>query len=240
MSFEKISKPEQDLKTPLRYRFLNAINSLLKPIDKKIAQDRAEDLVEGSGIVKHLEENGIYLDIGTGPGHILEKLLSKTANKNVKIIGLDPFAKPFAAVRERLEGGERHLFVRGAGQQLPIKEKSLNGAILYFVAHHLPTEDREMLFDEIDVILKDGGKIFLIEDTPGDVEERERVEKWDKRLNFESGPEEHAYLSDAEWKTFFERRGYDLVDETHFADESRKEEEGTIPHSSYVLRRREV
>lgn len=235
MKFETPPKPTQNLETPFKYRVLNALNILLKPIDKKIGQERAESLIERSEILDHLEDNGTYLDIGTGPGHILEKLLEKAQRKNIKMIGLDPFVKPFEAVRKRLKGKEGQLFVKGAGQQLPIKEKSLNGAILFFVTHHMPAEDLEQLFAEIERTIKDDGKIFLIEDTPKDAEERERVEKWDRRLNVESATAEHSYSSDTDWKQFFEQYNYELVHEAHFTDESKKKKEGIIPHSSYVL-----
>lgn len=235
MKFE--TPPSQNLETPLKYKVLNALNVLLKPFDKQIGQKRAEDLIARSEILDYFEENGVYLDIGTGPGHIMEQMLKQNKEKNVKMLGLDPFVKPFEAVRERLdqEPDLKHLFVKGAGQQLPIKEKSLNGAILFFAIHHIPPEDREQLFAEIERIIKDDGEIFLIEDTPQTQEEAERVARWDRRLNVEPSDEEHSYFSDDDWKQFFKQHGYELVHEAHFTDESKKKKEGVIPHSSYVL-----
>ena len=238
----KIQTPEvpastQKMRTPLRYQLLNMLGRVKKlPVVEQAAVQRAVDLVERSEITDYFKDRGVYLDLGTGPGHIMEELLKETG-KDVKIMALDPWAKPFRSVQDRLADSgndNRSMFVRGAGQQLPIVDHSLDGVSLYFITHHLPEADRAQLWNEVDRVLKDDGNIFLIEDTPRDEAEAKIVAEWDRKVNYEQNKDEGAFRSDAGWKDLFAARGYELVHEAHFADEDRGNE---VPHSSYVLRR---
>lgn len=227
---------EQNLETPLRYKFLNALNGLLRPVDKLIGQDRAEDLLKKSEFSNFFKEGGKYLDIGTGPGHVLEKMLAKTKKMKTTFLGLDAWAKPFNAVRDRLGKDEdnEHLFMKGAGQQLPIKPKSLDGALMFFTMQQIPEADQKMVIEEIRQALKDDGNIFLMDDTPKNEIEEEQVKKWQSATNYKgikSIDEEQitALKSPEKWEEFFEANNLEIVHEAHPTS-------GKIPHSAYVLR----
>lgn len=227
--------PKQNLETPLRYKLLNELNGLLRPLDKTIGQDRAEDLLKKSGFSEYFKEGGKYLDIGTGPGHILEKMLAKTKDMNTKFFGLDAWAKPFNAVRDRLDQGEgNEHFLKAAGQQLPIKPKSLDGALMFFAMQQIPEADQKMVINEIRQMLKDDGNIFLMDDTPKNKTEIEEVSKWQKLTNYKwfKGKKEEqitSLKSPEQWEQFFEDNDLEVINETHPSS-------GKIPHSAYVLK----
>ena len=233
-SFKESSKFED-----LKIKVLNALSEF--GIVDKFLQQRAIDIIEKTKIREHIKPDGVYLDIGTGLGHIVEKIVKEEDGKSVKFLALDPTWKPLKKVRKRIERDMegRALFIKATGDELPVEEKSVDGVTLFFVTHHLPPEIRDRIFEETERVLKKDGLIFLVEDTPDDEEEKERNAKWDRRLNFESKDEKHYYQSNEEWQKFFEENNYEIIDQAYFEDMSPKKDEGLIRHRSYVLKRKE-
>ena len=227
----------------LKVRILNWLADLGPMVDR-ISEKRAEDVIEKSKVREYLKDGGVYLDIGTGIGHIVEHLVREDDKKDVKFLALDPLWKPLGRVRERVKtqaektgDAEHTLFMKAVGEDLPVKDKSLDGVSLFFVEHHVPPQYEQQIFAEVRRVLKDEGMLFFIEDTPKDDEAKERNGKWCKRLNFESSKEPHFYRSRDEWKAFAKEEGFELVDEVDFSSTGRKSE-GTIEHTSFILRKK--
>jgi len=209
-------------------------------IPDKIAVKRAKDLIEQCKTGKYLEQDGKYLDIGTGLGHIVEEVVNEDEGKNVTFLALDPTWKPLKRLKKRCKKNyaDKALFMKAEGEHLPIKPHSLDGVSLFFVMHHIPPEDQEKIMEEIKLSIKDDGMLFFTEDVPENEEEAERNATWDRRLNFEPKDEKHYYKNNQQWLEFFDRHGFELVENIYWDEESPKKKEGIIRHRSYVLKRK--
>jgi ubiquinone/menaquinone biosynthesis C-methylase UbiE len=227
--------PTYHEKGSLRLKILNALAEL--GIVDRIAQKRAIDIVEKSKVREHLKPGGVYLDIGTAIGHIVERIVKEEESKDVKFLAVEPIWKPLKKVRERLKETGKVGFAKAVGEALPVKDKSVDGISLFVVLHHVNPEIREKIFQEVDRVMKDDGLLFLVEDTPDNEEEKARNSKWDQRINFEPKNTKHYYLSDAEWIKFLDEHGWELVDYSYF-EEDPPPREGLMRHGSYILRRK--
>lgn len=69
-------------KPSLRTRILNILAEV--GLFDKMMQKRAIDTIERSKIMNHLKQGGVYLDIGTGLGHIVERIVKEDENKDIK------------------------------------------------------------------------------------------------------------------------------------------------------------
>lgn len=227
------------IKPSTRQKILKILldSPIINSVVDKIGKERAVDLVEKTKIREHIKEGGKYLDIGTGLGHIIEEVANKEDEKNAKFLTVESIWDPTKKVQERAKEKNSILFMKGRGEELPIKDKTLDGVSLFFVLHHMPPEGQEQIFNEIERVLKDDGLLFLTEDTPESEQEQEGNANWDRRLNFEPKTEKHYYKNNQEWLDFLENKGYELIDESYFEDHSPKKNEGTIKHRSYILKR---
>ncbi len=217
----------------LKIRFLNVCASL-NAVDK-ILRNRATVLVEQTGIMKYLKKNCVYLDIGTGLGHIAEQIVEQ---KDVKLFATEPTWKPLRKLKKRLKQKNKNVyFMKNGGERVPINSNSIDGVFLYYVLHHIPYDVQKKIINEINRILKMGGMLFLIEDIPSNSEEYERIVRWDSRLNYENANENHYYRNDDDWIEFLKKHALRVVENIYFEDISPKKDEGIIPHRCYVLER---
>jgi ubiquinone/menaquinone biosynthesis C-methylase UbiE len=220
--------------------FQKILNKLAEiPIADRLGVKRAVTLVEKSQIEKHLKNGGVYLDIGSGLGHIVEEMVKEKGEKKISMLAIEPTWEPLRRVHTRVkkESDNRALFAKGEALHLPVKDNSLDGVSIFFVLHHMPQEALEGVFAEVKRVLKEDGKIFLVEDTPKNEDEYARNEKWDRRLNFEGKGEEHYYKSPAEWVEFLTQNGFELVEQVDFSSQSSKKDEGKINHTNFILRK---
>ena len=189
-----------------------------------------------------MKEGGVYLDVGTALGHIVEEIVKQEEDKNIKFLACDPIWTPQERLLERVKEKGSVNFLKAEGSFLPLKDRSVDGASLFWVLHHVEPKENKSIFNEIDRVLKDDGYLFLIEDTPRDSEEAGRVEQWDRRVNFEPRNEKHYYKSPEQWREFLQDKGWDVVEEIFFEDvyakEFAKREEGVIPHTSFIVKRK--
>lgn len=234
MSEKPNFEPTYHERGSLRIRIINALQEL--GIVDHFLQERAINIVEKSKIRDHLKQGGIYLDIGTAVGHIVEQIVKEEEDKDVKFLAVEPVWKPLKKVQERLKKGGKVGFAEAVGEALPVKDKSVDGVSLFLVLHHVNPDLREKIFQEIDRVLKDNGLLFLVEDTPDNAEEKEQNEKWDRRINLEPKNTKHYYLSDAEWVKYLDEHGWELIDYAYFDDPTPRE--GLMRHGSYILRRK--
>lgn len=207
---------------------------------ERIGVERAMDLIEKTKISKHLKQDGIYSDIGSGLGHIAEQVINTGYDKNVKLLPFDIEWTPQKKVRKRMgkEGvGDRALFMRADATQQPIADKSLDGTSVFFVFHHANRDIQQKIMNEIRRTVKDDGKLFFVEDVAEDEEEAKRVSVWDARVNAEPKDEPHYYRTREEWVSFMDENGFELIEEADFEDHGKKSE-GTIRHKSYIMQRK--
>ena len=220
-------------KAPLKIRFLNAISEI--PAIDSLFRKRAKIILDKTKITEHINENGVYLDTGTGLGHFFDELSTR---KNIRGIGVDPVFKPLRRVKKRLSKKNTPMtFFKTGGQNVPVHKNVVDGVFLFFVLHHIPYNIQKDIIQEMKRVLKKDGKLFLMEDVPANSHDWERIEKWDARNNFEGDKDDHYYRYDKEWETFFKQNRLTLIDNTPFESESFKKGEGIIPHRCYVLKK---
>lgn len=210
-----------------------------KGIGDRSLQQRAEKIVPQTKILDYLKPGGIYLDVGAGLGHIVEKILKERGQENIKFISLDPIRFPADPVEKRVKHDYpgQALFIKAEAEHLPITPNSIDGISLFFVLHHIPQGEHTAIIEEVRKSLKTGGYLFLVEDTPEGEEEHQRIANWDKRLNLETSNTGHFYRSYQEWVDFLEKNGFKIEDHSSFEDRSSFKNEGVIKHSSLILRK---
>jgi SAM-dependent methyltransferase len=131
----------------------------------------------------------------------------------------------------------RLLFVRGDGTRLPVDDESVDGVSLFFVLHHIPYDGQSRVIDEATRVMKPGGRLFLLEDTPENKIEWEITVRRDRRLNFEGADEEHYYRSGDEWRQMLTEKGLVVEKEVYFEENGRAADNGTTRHRCFILRR---
>jgi len=200
--------------------------------DKKF-QKRAIDLINKTKVLDYTKEGNTYLDIGSGTGHICEQLAKE---KKLKLIALEPKSKPSSQILKRLnDKEEKIIFLKGLGEQLPFKNQRFDGIFLFFVLHHVSSAIESKIFNEIQRVIKPDGLLFIVEDTPENEEERNKNEKWDRRINLEPRNEKHYYKSNIQWLEFFKKNGYSIVEKSYFEGKTFKGY--PIRHWSYILKK---
>lgn len=223
------------MKSSLSVKILSAIAET--SFVDKIAQKRAFEISEKAKIKPYIKSGGTYLDIGTGLGHIIEQLIQQDDKEKITLLALDPIWSPQSKLRNRIANKENinTIFMKGLGQQLPVKDKALDGVFLFFVLHHVNPKEKLKILNEIKRVLKDNGLLFLIEDTPETKGEKNLNKIWDHLTNLELKNELYYYLSNNEWLKFFETNGYNVIAQTHFKSGLPMLGHNIIRHHSYIL-----
>ena len=225
---------QEGMKIPLRYRLLNEfvqrVVGRVPAVEKMAALDRAAHIIKESKALDFIGNSGRVLDVGTGPGHILEKI-SEKVSEEVRVFGFDPWAKPFDSVRKRMGDGSH--FVRAVAQSIPFANDSFDVVTAFFVFHHIPKDEWSKIFDEIKRVAKPGAKLLLVEDTPRDEKESKLMKSWDRRSNVElQGKRSH--MSVDEWKGFVEAMGCKVETVVNFSSHDSMTDKD-IPHSNIVV-----
>ncbi len=131
--------------------------SELSSVDKEL-QKRAEWILQETDIESYLKKGGEYLDVGTGKGHIIQRILEDMDKKNTPIkayYGIDIADKPLKKVqrREKIRKNEINNknsmnFAWAMAENLPITDKSLDGISYIFSIHHMNKEKVDAIFKE--------------------------------------------------------------------------------------------
>jgi len=235
---EKMKGPEDAPKEfGLRERALNRVSEL-GFVDRGL-QRRAEWFIENSHIEDYLVPGGQYLDVGTGKGHIVQRILGdqeESGNPLVAYYGIDVADRPLRKVQAR-EAKRRGVSLRenpnpmnfsfGSADALPFEDGSLDGVSYIFSIHHMSKEMLEKVMAEGKRVIKRDGKIFIAEDLAGTDEQKKVTERADKRINFEVGGE-HNYKGDQEWEKYFNEIGLTVSAKEFFKS-------GVVQHGFYVL-----
>jgi ubiquinone/menaquinone biosynthesis C-methylase UbiE len=97
------------------------------------------------------------LDVGCGPGSVLEQL---AAGFDIEGVGVDASAKMIEVARREAPGIEFHA---GRAEQLPFDDESFDGVVSRMVVHHL---DRRRAFAEMRRVLRPGGRVVITTTDP--------------------------------------------------------------------------
>ena len=125
-----------------------------------------------------LKENDICLDLGTGNGYVAFGVANKFPNS--KIIGIDIVEKVIAnnnqiIMKNKLKNIEFKLY---NGIDIPLTDNSVDYIVTRFALHHFPRISKTI--SELNRILKENGKIFIIDCVPNSEDNEDFINKWMK------------------------------------------------------------
>ena len=222
--------------------------SELSPVDKAL-RSRADWFVKETDIENYLKQGGTYLDVGTGKGHITERIsedMEKRGHKLKGYYGIEVADKPLKKVQRReldrqIQDGEKTNiseknpmgFSWASADALPFADQSMDGVSFIFSVHHMDKGQIDQAINEAKRVLKGDGNIFIAEDLVDSDEQKLITEEIDRKLNWEGKDVEHNYKSDEEWKKYFEENELEIIDEKFFESQSKK---GPIRHGFYALK----
>ncbi len=216
--------------------------SELSPVDKAL-QERALWFINETGIEKYLRKDGQYVDVGTGKGHIAQRILADMEKQGTPLkgyYGVDVADKPLKKVqkREQARRDEENKknpmnFAWATAEALPYRERSLDGVSYVFSIHHMDKERIDAAIGEAKRVIKPDGRIFIAEDLVETEEQRRITEEVDRKLNWEGRDAEHNYKSGEEWEKYFDDMGLEVANRIFFQTQSKK---GPIQHGFYVLK----
>lgn len=228
--------------------------SLLDKIKHKVQEaepiqdwlkNRAEMMVEESGINDAMEDfkdrDSIKIaDIGGGSQHIEDEIIKSNPDENISTVGIDlsDYASDKISGSER---GEKINSIFGKGEQLPIKDKSVEVATSYFTFQELNDEEQKKVLDEMIRIVKDDGKIIIV-DEPSREEDRNNEEIIARAKNiFRNAKVSEYNLHNAQdWRNLFEEKGLKIVDKREFREDGKEvDEKNPAQFFSYILEKAE-
>ncbi len=113
-------------------------------------------------VVDVVETRSSLLDIGTGPGKLIEKLFLE---KQVKCVGTDTSEGMLEEARQKLSGIDCELIKVEAGQSLPFLENTFDYVSFCNVLFNLTKAQCNFLLGEANRVLKRDGKIIVLSPT---------------------------------------------------------------------------
>ena len=106
----------------------------------------------------NLKNNGNILDIGCGTGYFSRLF------KNAKYAGIDS-SKEYVSFANKKYGG--YFFVMDA-TKMNFNEKVFDGVLMVSFLHHLSDNELKKVFSDVRRVLKDNGKLVIIDPVPVD------------------------------------------------------------------------
>ncbi|MFA6096924.1 MAG: class I SAM-dependent methyltransferase [Candidatus Paceibacterota bacterium] len=206
-------------------------------------EKRAENMVKESGVNEVIEgydaEEKIRIaDIGGGTQHIEKEIIKNNPGKNVSTVGIDLKDYASGAISGSGEGKKINT-VFGSGQELPIKEKSVDVATSFFTFQELSHEDQEKMLDEMIRIIKDDGKIIIVDEPPQGMTE-EGIFARAKNILRNVNVSEYNVHSGEEWRDLFEKKGLKIVDKKEFREDGKEvDEKNPAQFFSYIVEKAE-
>ena len=207
-----------------------------RPVDQLLRR-RASAVMAKTGIGRYLTGSQTILDLGSGTGHIAAALMRASAHS--RLILVDPIWRPTKRVIQRLDATERSewTYLRAQAQDLPIGSNSIDLVLAAFVLHHVAWPDQVHILAEVRRILKPGGRLVLIEDTPRTDAEECRTLLADRILNAETTPAVHNYRTAAEWMLRLSEAEFGLESKTQFTGIPPRVVYMPVPHCCFVSKK---
>lgn len=150
--------------------------------------DVVKDIIKQYG----LTANSSVLDVGCAKGFFLHDLYKAIPGVNVLGVDVSKYALDNAhpEVKSRL--------ILGNAKELPFASNAFDLVISINTVHNLDKQDCGKALAEINRVSK--ANAFITVDAYRNVEEKERMEKWNLTAL--------TMMSDVEWKQFFQESGY--------------------------------
>lgn len=232
--------PRSIIKGPIEEmpgRIRNKIDHRLGDSNQNWLEKRAEIMADRSGANEVIENFGSeeirIVDVGGGKGHIMREIIKSNPDKEIKIAEIDLSDYASEKVSESKEG-EKMDSVFGEGENMPIKDKSVEIAAAYFTFQELDNDQQNEILEEIKRVIKDNGRIIIVDEPPQ--EKQKGVVARSKNILRNLKVSKFNLHSDEEWKKFFEENGLEVENFRIFGDDKENEKKQFI---SYVLKKAE-
>ena len=189
-------------------------------------EDRAEMIVERSGVnevVKEMGDDVTVVDVGGGKQHIEREIIETNPDKKIEAVGVDVSDYASKEVGEKVES------VFGAGENLPIKNESVEIATAYFTFQELNDNQQREVLKEMKRIIKEDGRIVITDELP-----QEGVAACAKNILLNLKVSKFNIRSDKEWRKFFKENGLEVESSQIFGEDEENKKEQFI---SYVLKK---
>lgn len=140
----------------------------IKHLEKLDNPQRRRDMPPRETLEKFgLGDEGVFLDIGCGIGYFT--IPAAEMLKKGKAIGIDIMEEMLKHARERAEDIKNIEFRQSREYAFPIKDRSVDYSMLCNVLHEV--EDKVKYLVEIRRVLREDGRLYLIEWDKDDAEE---------------------------------------------------------------------
>ncbi len=113
---------------------------------------------------KDLEKNAVILDLGCGNARNSIAIAKNEKRKNLKFICIDISKNMIKIAMEKVKNENlmhRFAFLIANGENLPIKQGSIDAVLSIAVFHHVNKKEEKKFASEIHRILKKNGKLLL-------------------------------------------------------------------------------
>lgn len=177
--------------------------------------DRLADAL-GSGV------SGRLLDVGCGPGVLAPVLGPRTR----RLVGLDLTAETLRLARER-SGVEHASWVRGVAGRAPFADGTFDAAVVRLALHHF--EDPRAVLREVRRLLRDGGRLVVLDVLTSEVEEIATLHNAIERLR---DPSHASFVSHAAQLETIRSAGFEIADESRWETPRRYAEWAKIINDS--------
>lgn len=179
---------------------------------QKITRKRTETVVDR--VIPFLNNKKNIVDIGSGTGDVA--ILLKSLGKNITSVDVEGFHW-YRSLQPIIYDGVT----------LPFYDKTFDLALLLMVMHHTPNPDR--LFSEASRV---ADEIIVIETSYTTSFHKFFTVLIDSLGNLQIQGFWNSYKTDSEWKDFFDRHGFKVMDSHKYWDKH------VTLHISYYLKRK--
>jgi ubiquinone/menaquinone biosynthesis C-methylase UbiE len=199
-----------------------------------VLRQRARDVLRRSGLSRHLPEAGLFLDLGGGTGHLSEAVLRRMPGR--RCVTVDPAHAPPPRLAARMRNRQFHA-INGDGARLPFADGRFDAAWIGFVLHHIAPDAQARVLAEVARVIRLGGTLVLLEDTPSTPAEHRTTLRADRRLNLEPKSAPHHYRSPDAWRALLPGFGYTIEQEVAFTRLFPPATIRRVWHRAFVCRR---
>lgn len=161
-----------------------------------IGNERAQTLL--SLLSEWLPKAGSVLDVGTGTGH----LASAIRARGLHVVACDVADLALVSVP----------LVMADGARLPFASCHFDAVLLVTVLHHVPATGHLAMLAEGRRVLRDGGRLIILEDSYEGRAERLATSILDSLLNFEFIGHPHANRTTRQWEEVVTTLGLTILD----------------------------
>lgn len=122
-------------------------------------------------VAAHIPLRGTVIDLGAGPGYLVEKLLAR----NVATIAVDASEDSVSALKSKFNGQPHFLGAMLNTERVPVGDATADAVFLIETLEHLTTDVADALLREVRRMLKPGGHVIATTPNEEDLTKGEMI-----------------------------------------------------------------